>query len=127
MPRFVILRHELPDATERSLHWDVMLEAGDILMTWALQQEPEYGVAIAATQLANHRREYLNYEGPISGGRGVVNRWDQGEFVWRRLNADECIASLRGEILIGEARFKQSSAGDQRWVVWFAEDLSSDD
>ena len=104
-----------------------MLEAGDTLMTWALHQEPEYGVAIGATQLANHRREYLHYEGPISGGRGAVSCWDQGEFVWRRQNADEYVASLRGEILIGEAHFKLSSAGDQRWVVWFSEDLSSDD
>lgn len=76
MPRFVILEHDHPE-----LHWDLMLEAGDVLQTWRLAQPPVEGVfAIEATRLADHRRIYLDYEGPVSGNRGCVRRWDAGEY-----------------------------------------------
>ncbi len=82
--RFVLLRHELPASHERDSHWDLMLEIGPTLRTWALPCEltPEHdacsddrGPAIA---LADHRRAYLEYEGPVSGDRGFVVRCDQG-------------------------------------------------
>jgi len=75
MPRFVILEHDHP-----VLHWDLMLEAGDVLQSWRLAQPPELGVVIEATALGDHRAMYLDYEGPVSGGRGTVKRWDAGEF-----------------------------------------------
>ncbi len=87
MPRFVILEHDHP-----VLHWDLMLEAGDVLQSWRLAQPPELGVVIEATRsafavaqpvataLGDHRAMYLDYEGPVSGGRGTVKRWDAGEF-----------------------------------------------
>ena len=75
MPRFVILEHDHP-----FLHWDLMLEAGDVLETWRLAQAPELGTGIEATALGAHRRMYLDYEGPVSGARGSVKRWDAGEF-----------------------------------------------
>ena len=28
----------------------------------------------------NHRLLYLDYEGPVSGNRGIVRRWDGGEY-----------------------------------------------
>jgi hypothetical protein len=71
--RFVILTHDHP-----FLHWDLMLEDGDALTTFRLLQEPATGVAIAAEALAAHRKAYLNYEGPVSGGRGTVTQWDRG-------------------------------------------------
>jgi hypothetical protein len=76
MPRFVILEHDHP-----VLHWDLMLEAGAALQTWRLAAPPAIGVAIAATALADHRRDYLDYEGPVSGKRGTVRRWDAGDFI----------------------------------------------
>ena len=39
MPRFVILRHDKP----RGEHFDFMLEAGDVLKTWALALAPGSG------------------------------------------------------------------------------------
>ena len=75
MARFVILEHDHP-----VLHWDLMLEAGGVLQTWRLVRPPEIGVTIDATALGDHRRAYLDYEGPVSGGRGQVQRWDTGEF-----------------------------------------------
>ncbi len=73
--RFVILEHNRP-----ILHWDLMLEAGDVLQTWRLAAPPTNGAIIDATALGDHRRAYLDYEGPISGGRGSVKRWDAGDF-----------------------------------------------
>jgi hypothetical protein len=77
MPRFVILEHDHPH-----LHWDLMFEAGEILQTWRLAQPPEEPACeIVAEALGDHRRMYLDYEGPVSGNRGTVKRWDAGEFV----------------------------------------------
>jgi hypothetical protein len=75
MPRFVILEHDHP-----TLHWDLMLEAGEVLQTWRLAAPPMGPDAIAATALGDHRHMYLDYEGPVSGDRGSVQRWDAGTF-----------------------------------------------
>ncbi len=73
MPRFVVLEHDHP-----RLHWDFMLEVHGSLRTWRLASQPCPGCAIAATPLPDHRLAYLDYEGPISGGRGSVVCWDRG-------------------------------------------------
>src|ERR1700730_7618701 len=76
MPRFVILQHDHPE-----LHWDLMLQAGETLRTWRLAKAPELpGEAIVASAIGDHRPMYLDYEGPVSGGRGQVIRWDQGTY-----------------------------------------------
>src|SRR5688572_30170905 len=75
MAGFVILEHDHP-----VLHWDLMLEAEGILQTWRLAQPPAPGTSIEATALGDHRIAYLDYEGPVSGNRGNVKRWDGGEF-----------------------------------------------
>lgn len=76
MPRFVILEHDHP-----SLHWDLMLETGAVLWTWRLAAPPrQAGERIAAERIGDHRKAYLEYEGPVSGGRGTVRRWDAGEW-----------------------------------------------
>jgi hypothetical protein len=77
MPRFAILEHDHPE-----LHWDLLLEAGDALNAWRLVQPPDPSERlIDATELADHRAFYLDYEGPVSGERGFVKRWDHGMFV----------------------------------------------
>jgi hypothetical protein len=75
MPRFVILTHDHP-----SPHWDLMLEAGDRLRTWRLLEEPAPDTWVPAEPLPDHRLLYLDYEGPVSGDRGHVARWDCGVF-----------------------------------------------
>ena len=88
MPRFVLLHHECPPSFGKPSHWDLMLECDGVLLTWSLPALPaawggEGGSAaeqIAATRLADHRIAYLDYEGPISGDRGVVKRVDGGEY-----------------------------------------------
>jgi hypothetical protein len=76
MPRFVILEHRTGEGT----HWDFMLEEEGKLRTWSLSAEPFPGTEIPARELPPHRLVYLEYEGEISGGRGIVKRWDRGHF-----------------------------------------------
>ena len=73
MPLFVVLQHDYP-----TLHWDFMLEAGKSLRTWRLMSPPTQDSEVGAEPLANHRLRYLDYEGPVSGDRGHVARWDAG-------------------------------------------------
>ena len=78
MPRFVVLRHEFPADHPRGSHWDVMFETEGALRTWAIRQMPDESEPQSADALADHRMEYLTYEGPVSGERGSVTRWDAG-------------------------------------------------
>ena len=96
MPRFVVLEHDHP-----FLHWDLMLEAGESLRTWRLAAPPGPGVVTEATPLGEHRRLYLDYEGPVSGGRGTVRRWDAGTFEWVADGPDRVEVVLSGGKLAG--------------------------
>jgi len=98
MPRFVILEHDHPQ-----LHWDLMLEAGDVLRTWRLHAPPEPGRSVAATPSFDHRLAYLDYEGPVSGGRGMVKRWDAGTFTWESETETELVVQLHGQRIAGRA------------------------
>jgi hypothetical protein len=102
MPRFVVLLHETPPGSARSTHWDFMLEQEGVLRTWALAEEPRPGETIAAVELAVHRVAYLQYEGPVSGDRGSVTRWDEGEFVLVQESADQIELKLSGRRLSGK-------------------------
>jgi hypothetical protein len=75
MPRFVILSHDHP-----SPHWDFMLEQGEALRTWRLAEVPRPGRTLPAEPLPDHRKAYLDYEGPVSGGRGTVAQVDAGKY-----------------------------------------------
>jgi hypothetical protein len=110
MPRFVILEHDHP-----TLHWDFMLEDGEVLRTWRLTTPPAAGQVVAAETSFAHRPLYLDYEGPISGGRGSVRRWDGGTFTWEVDAADRVVVRLTGERLAGVAVLEQ--AGEGKWSL----------
>ena len=97
MPRYVILRHDLPAQDGRGLHWDLMLETDGRLKTWALGAEPGSAASIPATLLADHRLEYLVYEGPVSNGRGKVAQWDQGSYDICQWDEDRIVVMLAGQ------------------------------
>jgi hypothetical protein len=136
MPRFVLLRHECPPTMGKPSHWDFMLEQGDALLTWSLAElpapwheaagksQPPAGTAAAilaveATKLAVHRLAYLDYEGPVSDGRGEVTRCDGGDY--RLLEASEarvCV-ELAGRQIRGRITLDRTS-GD-RWRLQVAD------
>jgi DNA polymerase ligase (LigD)-like protein len=104
MPRFVILEHDWP-----SRHWDLFLESGQVLRAWRLLAEPAMGTIVPSEPNAVHRLLYLDYEGPVTGGRGRVLRWDAGIFEWiadlpERLEIELSGQRLRGRAVIEATR-----------------------
>jgi hypothetical protein len=97
--RFVILHHT---GFGRE-HWDLMLEHEGVLLTWQLFAEPGPGlpIPIEASRIGDHRRAYLDYEGPVSGGRGFVKQVDSGSVYIEQLTADRCRFRAGGSRLSG--------------------------
>lgn len=110
MPRYVILEHDHPTP-----HWDFMLQAGAVLRTWRLAAPPAVGPVIPATALGDHRLLYLDYEGPVSGNRGCVKRWDAGLFQWQEEGPNRLVVRLEGQRVRGSAVLERTAAGE--W--WF--------
>jgi hypothetical protein len=121
MPRFVILRHEVPQSFSRPSHWDFMLEVEDVLLTWSLDRTPEPAQTLPAKSLADHRKAYLDYEGAVSSDRGSVRRWDWGEFDWLQRNDQRLKVRLRGNRLQGTVTL-QRMAVSQTWQLTFVSD-----
>lgn len=78
--RLVLLRHDVPDNFGRPSHWDLLLEREEDCWTWAIEElHTAFGgdsdrTNVSAKRLANHRKHYLDYEGPVSRDRGEVTR-----------------------------------------------------
>jgi hypothetical protein len=75
--RYVVLHHTGIDEP----HYDLMLELapGASLATWRLPAWPP-APGDQFLPLAAHRRDYLEYEGPVSHNRGHVRRVAGGTF-----------------------------------------------
>jgi hypothetical protein len=117
MSRYVILRHETPSDAPRPAHWDLLLETGEVLTAWALDALPQVGIVVEATRLADHRLAYLEYEGPISGNRGTVGRWDSGEFRVESATQAEWRLDLCGHRLDGILVLRQHADPRHRWTA----------
>jgi hypothetical protein len=107
VPRFVVLEHDWPQP-----HFDFLLEVGGVLRAWRLLSEPANGDEVAAEVNFAHRLLYLDYEGPLSGDRGSVRRWDAGTFEWVVDGSDRAEVELHGGKLTGRAQWDRSEA---RW------------
>jgi hypothetical protein len=107
VPRFVILEHDWPQ-----LHWDLLLEAGPVLRAWRLLDEPGPGRTVAAQTHTDHRLLYLEYEGPVSGGRGTVRQWDAGTFNWIE-DGERVVILLQGAKLTGHYALEGHAHGLQ--------------
>jgi hypothetical protein len=120
MKRYVILHHVMPAPSERPSHWDFMLQSDQVLRTWAFDQPPEPGKVIVAAALADHRIDYLTYEGPVSGDRGHVKQWDQGTYTVREDQGDCLRLLLTGERLECEVTITRDREDSTRWFFRFA-------
>ena len=119
MPRFVILTHDHP-----FLHWDFMLEDGNILRTWRLDAEPDNALGVSAEPLPEHRRQYLDYEGPVGGDRGTVRRWDVGRYEIISETPTRLEIELYGEKLKTRAVLEAPEAAGH-WALRLGEDFSA--
>ena len=88
--RFTILEHNHP-----FLHWDLLIQQGDVLATWRLLQRPGKGTWIPAEKLPDHRLLYLDYEGPVSNHRGTVSRFSTGQISELSAGSDSNMRSFQ--------------------------------
>jgi len=127
--RFVLLRHECPAEFEKPSHWDFMLERDGVLMTWELRQLPRCWSAalhvespvsptVPATRLADHRLDYLDYEGPLSDDRGSVRRVDYGTYNLMGEYQGRLCVDLQGLLLKGPMTL---SSPDGTWQIGLSE------
>ena len=125
MTRFAVLRHAVVrhgvvrHSGPEELHFDLLLEMGQTLKTWALPQSPESGVEMACEALPDHRPMYLDYEGPVSGDRGSVTRWDRGTYRILHQSERKLVVCLDGEKLTGRAVLEMTPEDPQRWRFSF--------
>ena len=121
MPRFVLLEHDYP-----SLHYDFMIEWGDVLRTWRLDRIPSEAASIPAKMLPDHRSAYLDYEGPVSGDRGEVSRIDCGDYEILAESRTSLEVKLAGGQIIGTAILSDwtRSGSDPAWEFYWTPDTA---
>jgi len=85
-------------------HFDLMFEFGGKLLTWQLPEVPAAGQRYPARRLADHRLVYLDYEGPVSGNRGWVERVDGGPCEISTWTRGLLVAHLEGQLIRGTIR-----------------------
>jgi hypothetical protein len=110
MPRFVLLEHDHPH-----VHLDLMFEVGTVLWTWQLASFPSSEAAVEARRIFDHRLLYLDYEGPISGNRGLVRRLDRGVYEWLEQTTGRLAAWAHGSRLTGRLELVQVDG--ERWQL----------
>ncbi len=94
-----------------------MLEQADALATWQLLTPPTAGFPIECIRIKDHRKAYLDYQGPVSGGRGVVSRVDRGGFQLLGVDDHSWMIHLSGEKIIGEFGLTRLDGSQTRWTM----------
>jgi hypothetical protein len=119
----------MPFDSLRQDHWDLMFEFEGVLETWALDSEPSVGQTVSAIKLVEHRLAFLEFEGALSGGRGLVRRiWRgtyRGELNLRNRRSSfqlELERELGNDSERLQARFQEVREGD--WVIEFRSQTS---
>jgi hypothetical protein len=112
MGRAVLLLHE---GGGSGTHYDWLIEGppGGLLVSFRVSERIDTpGFAhFEAQRIADHRPEYLSYEGPVSGGRGTVRRVaegtlaieiDSGEHFLARGRLGRVSGAFEGQLLAGD-------------------------
>ena len=118
--RFVVQLH---DAT--TLHFDLRLQIGDVLRSWAVPKGPSLDPAVRrlAVPVQDHSLAAGEFEGVHEGqlrGSGAVIIWDEGTVDVLRDQPGHLSFVLHGQKLTG--RFGLTQTGDRRWILVKARD-----
>jgi DNA ligase D-like protein (predicted 3'-phosphoesterase) len=120
LSRFVVQLH---DAT--TLHFDLRLQVGDVLRSWAVPKGPSLDPAVRrlAVPVADHSLSAGEFEGVHEDhvrGSGAVIIWDEGTVEILRDEPDHLSFALHGRKLTG--RFGLTRTGLRRWILVKASD-----
>jgi DNA ligase D-like protein (predicted 3'-phosphoesterase) len=120
LPRFVVQLH---DAT--TLHFDLRLQIGDVLRSWAVPRGPSLDPAERrlAVPVADHSLAAGEFEGVHEGasrGSGAVIVWDEGTVDVLRDDPEHMSFALHGHKLNG--RFGLTKTGERQWLLVKARD-----
>jgi DNA ligase D-like protein (predicted 3'-phosphoesterase) len=115
VPRFVVQLH---DAT--TLHYDLRLELGGVMRSWAVPKGPSLDPAVKrlAVPVADHTVQDVPFEGvyeDAARGSGAVIVWDEGEFELVREQPDHLVVNLDGHKLAGG--FALTRTGEGQWIL----------
>ena len=115
LPRFVIQEHHA-----RSLHWDLRLERGGVLVSWALPkglpETPKQNHLAVHTE--DHPLEYSTFEGEIPRGEyggGKMTIWDRGRYDVEKWTDSEVKFVLHGSRVSGGFVLFQTK--DRNWMI----------
>ncbi len=119
---FVVHKH-----AARRLHFDLRLEMGGVLRSWAVPKGPSYDLADKrlAVLVEDHPLEYGDFEGLIPEGNygaGAVIVWDRGRWVpvedpVAGLAKGKLLFELRGLKLHGLWTLVKLKKGDKEWLL----------
>jgi len=118
--RFVVQLH---DAT--TLHYDLRIQAGDVLRSWAVPKGPSLDPAVRrlAVPVEDHSLEAGDFEGVHEGqrrGSGAVIIWDEGAADVVRDEPGHLAFAAHGRKLSGG--FALTRTGPRRWILVKARD-----
>jgi len=106
------------------LHWDLRLEMGGLLRSWAVPKEPplEAGVRRLAVPVEDHPIDYATFEGTISEGKygaGKVIIWDKGTYELVSISEGKIVFNVFGERLKGEyCLIRTKFQGKDSWLFF---------
>ena len=118
--RFVVQLH---DAT--TLHYDLRIQAGGVLRSWAVPKGPSLDPAVRrlAVPVEDHSLEAGDFEGVHEGqrrGSGAVIIWDEGAADVVRDEPGHLAFAAHGRKLSGG--FALTRTGPRRWILVKARD-----
>ncbi len=119
--RFVIQLH---DAS--SLHYDLRLEQGGVLLSWAIPKgfPSRGGVKRLAIETEPHPVKYLTFEGVIPKGEyggGTMWVFDTGKYEVKSQTPKKITFTLKGKLIKGT--FTLVKTRDKQWLLSTKEDL----
>jgi len=118
---YVIQKHQAS-----RLHWDLRLQEGEVLRSWAVPKEPpgEIGVRRLAVQVEDHPLDYASFEGTIPAGEygaGTVEIWDSGTYRILEKTPAKLWIEISGKRLSGPyvlLKLQAEEAKDRNWLFF---------
>jgi bifunctional non-homologous end joining protein LigD len=115
MARFVVQLH---DAT--TLHFDLRLQFGDVLRSWAVPKGPSLDPAVRRLAVPVEDHDLDAGESGQTRGTGAVIIWDEGTVDVVSDEPDHLSFVLHGQKLSG--RFGLTETGQRQWILVKASD-----